>query len=416
MAGRGSGDGAGAGAAWQFYLRHHLVLLSIALSVLGVATGVTTAYSLLQGGSLRGAAAVAAGIVLAGIVSWFHTRHIGLAILTALAPLPGLLWAAPISVGSAFGAVPLLAYVFAYGLSVMLAQDVLTRALDGSAAEYPHKSAAAAAGLAAALGFLWFSHGRHTGAAFQAVADIGFSGGAVLILMPMGEALLHFDENFVARANRTRERRQRWLEKIALVAVPRWGASIAGITLIFTALAWFGAAPAFSFFHFDNALALAGASAGLVFLIATAAAGGWREGLAATLAVGLVSLMTLWGFAIFERAPREAAVGISLLAATTLFLILCQARCAHAYMLAGDHSAVARLRAVEEIGGPQIFAVLGGLAMLLPSVVGRPIYAPYAVGLAFAGAAALAFVPALVTASEMLVARRRSVEDLYGRR
>ena len=63
-----------------------------------------------------------------------------------------------------------------------------------------------------------------------------------------------------------------------------------------------------------------------------------------------------------------------------------------------------------------MLAVLGGLAMLLPSVVVRPIYAPYAVALAFAGVAALAFVPALVTVSEMLFARRRSVEELYGRR
>ena len=201
-----------------------------------------------------------------------------------------------------------------------------------------------------------------------------------------------------------------------MVAVPRWGMSIAGIAMVFLALAWFGAGPAFAFFHFGSALARAVASAGLVFLIATAASGGWREGLAATIVSALVCLTALWGFAAIGKSPIHAPVGIAELASLTLFLVLCQARRAHAYTVRGEDPSVARLRAVEEFGGPQAFAVLGGIAMLLPTIIVRPIFAPYAIALIFAGAGAIGFAPALVTASEVLLPRRRSVEDLYGRR
>ncbi len=416
MADKGSDGGGGARAAWQFYLRHHVVLLSIALSVMGLATGMATAFSLLQGASWRGAAALLAGAILAAGVSWFHTRHFGLTVVTAISPLPGLLWAAPMSAGSAFGAIPTLAYVFAYAMAVMLAQDILLRNLDDSATDPPHRSAAAAAGLMAALGLLWFLHGYLANAAFQAVADFVLAGGAALLLIPIGETFLHFDETFVARVNRARERRQRVLEKIAMVAVPRWGMSIAGIAMIFLALAWFGAGPAFFFFHFGSALALGGASAGLVFLIATAASGGWREGLAATIVTALICLTALWGFAVIGKAPIHAPVNIAELVSLTLFLILCQARRAHDYAVHGEEPSIARLRAVEEFGGPQAFAVLGGIAMLLPTIVTRPIFAPYAIALIFAGAGAIGFAPALITATEVLLPRRRSVEDLYGRR
>ena len=81
-----------------------------------------------------------------------------------------------------------------------------------------------------------------------------------------------------------------------------------------------------------------------------------------------------------------------------------------------DDPAIARLRAVEDLGGPQWFAILGGTAALLPFVVVHPANAAYVVALAFAGAGALGFAPALATACEMLVPRRRSVEELYGRR
>jgi hypothetical protein len=109
-------------------------------------------------------------------------------------------------------------------------------------------------------------------------------------------------------------------------------------------------------------------------------------------------------------------VGIAELVSLASFLAFCGARRAAAYRRLGDDSAIARLRAVEDLGGPQLFAMLGGIAALLPFIVMHPADAAYAVALAFAGAGALGFAPALATTCETLVPRRRFVEELYGRR
>jgi len=415
MAGSGSGDGGAAGAARQFALRHRVLLLSLALSALGIATGVATTNSILGGASLGDAGLILAGAVLAATCSLLHTRHLALAVLTAAAPLPGLIWAAPMNADAAFGVVPVLAYAFAYAIAVMLAHNTLIRTLDDGTAENPFKPVAAAAGLMAALALLWFWRAATGAASFQAVLDVVLAAASTLIVMPIGASFLHFDEEFVATANRVRERRQRLLEKIAMTAVPRWGMSIAGIALIFVALAWFGAEPAFSFVHFANAPVLFAVSLVLTFAVALSVCRGWREGFAATIAAGLAGLTALWAFAVIGKMAPTAPVGVLELVSLASFLAFYGARRAAAYRRLGDDTAIARLRAVEDLGGPQLFAILGGIAALLPVVALHPADGAYALALAFAGAGALGFAPALATACEMLVPRRRSVEELYGR-
>jgi hypothetical protein len=415
MAESGSGDGGAAGAVRQFALRHRVLLLSLALSVLGISTGAASANSILGGASLRDAGLIFAGAVLAAACSLLHTRHLTLALVTAAAPLPGLIWAAPMSGDARYGVVPALAYVFAYAVAVMQAHNVLVRVLDGQTTEYPFKPVGAATGLMAALSLLWFWRAAAGSAAFQAVLDVILAVASTLIVMPIGGSFLRFDEVFVTAANRVRERRQRLFEKIAMVAVPRWGLSIAGIALIFVALAWFGAEPAFSFVHFANASVLLAVSLGLTFALAVPVCSGWREGFGASIAAGLTGLVALWAFAAIGEMEPTSPVGIVEVMSLTLFLALCGARRAAAYRRLGDDPAIARLRAVEDLGGPQSFAILGGIVALLPFVVVHPANVAYAVALAFAGAGALCFAPALVTACEMLVPRRRSVEELYGR-
>jgi hypothetical protein len=267
-----------------------------------------------------------------------------------------------------------------------------------------------------ALTLLWFWRSVASAASFQAVLDVVLAAASTVIVMPIGESFLHFDEVFVAAANRVRERRQRLFEKIAMTAVPRWGMSIAGIALIFVALAWFGAQPAFSFVHLANAAVLLAVSLGLTFALSMSVCSGWREGFAATVAAGPAGLVALWAFAVIGKMAPTSPVGILELVSLAMFLAFCGARRAAAYRRLGDDSAVARLRAVEDLGGPQFFAILGGIAALLPFVVVHPAYAAYAVALAFAGVGALGFAPALATACETLLPRRRSVDELYGRR
>jgi hypothetical protein len=413
---RSGTDGGVAGAARQFALRHRVLLLSIVFSVIGIATGVATANAILGSAPLGDAGLILAGAALAWICSLLHTRHPALAVLTAAAPLPGLVWAAPMNADSAFGFVPVLAYVFAYAVGVMLAHNVLVRTLDGGASEHPFKPVIAAAGLMTVLALLWFWRTVAGAAAFQAVLDVVLASASSLIIMPIGESVLQFDEAFVAVANRVRERRQRLLEKIAMVAIPRWGMSIAGIAMIFVALAWFGGEPAFSLVHFANAPALFGVSLVLTFALAVPTCGGWREGFATTIVTGLAGLVALWAFAAIGEMAPTSPVGVLEIVSLTLFLVFYGARHAAAYRRLGDDPAIARLRAVEDLGGMQFFAILGGIGALLPVVVVHPAYAAYLAALVFAGVGALGFAPALATACEVLVPRRRSVEEMYGRR
>lgn len=405
-----------AGAARQFARRYRVVLLSIVFSVIGIATGMATANAILAGASLRDGGIILAGAAVACAVSLVHTRHLGLAFLTAAAPLPGLAWAAPMGGEALFGIVPVLAYVFAYGIAVILAHNILIGTLDGGSSGHPFKPAAVAVGLTAALALLWFWRTATGEAAFQAVLDISLAAASSLIIMPIGELVLNFDEAFVAAANRARERRQRRLEKLAMVSMPRWGMSVAGIAAIFVALAWFGAVPVFSLAQFASAPMRFAASLVLTIAMALIVCGGWRESLAATIAAGLAGLVTLWGLAVAGKMTASSPVGVLEIVSLAAFLAFCGANRAAAFGRLGDEAAIARLRAVEELGGPQFFATLGGIGALLPSVVLHPAFAPFVAGLAFAGVGALAFAPALTTACELLLPRRRSVEELYGRR
>ncbi|MDE2134079.1 MAG: hypothetical protein KGM97_05410 [Alphaproteobacteria bacterium] len=407
-----TGDGNVAGAAMRFALRHRVLLSSAALSALCVWTVGDAARAALGGAPLLEAALILAGAALAAVSLLFYTRHWALALLTAAAPLPGLTWAAPTGAGDAFGAVPLLAYVFAYAVAVVLAHNVLVRTLDSGVVEHPFKPAGAAVALMSAMALSWFWRTPAGAAAYQAVLDAVLAVVSTLIVMPIGAAFLQFDEVFVAVANRARERRQRLFEKIGVVTMPRWGMSIAGIALIFIALAGFGAEPALFSKHFGSVFA---ASLGLAFAFSVVVCGGWREGLGVTVAAGLAGLMALWAFAEIRNVAQASRVGVMEIMSLTFFLAFCSARRAAKYRRLGDDPSVARLRAVEDLGGPQLIAVLGGIAAVLPSVVVHHAYAAYPVALAFAGAGAVGFAPALATACAALLPRRRSVEELYGR-
>ena len=402
-------------AAGEFYARHRVLLHSLILSIVGIVTGAATMASIREGISPVDVALLVGGAVPAAGTAAIYTRHLGLGLIAGMVPLLGLAWAAPMSAGSDFGMVPLLAYAFGYSLAVMLIQNVLCGVLGEAEMENPRKAAMAAAGLIAVFALLWFWHSQTAAAAYQATVDILGVIASALTLVPIGVSFLHFDESYVTEVNRVRERRQRLLEKIAMVAVPRWGMSIAGICLIFLALAWFGAEPAFFVIHGASMPAIATASVGVVFLIATTLCGGWREGLAVTIVAGLVWLSTLWSLAQIGGTKMLSLVGGAQLVGVVLFLALCGARRTRFYEAQRDIPAIARLRAVEDVGVPQIFASVGAFVALAPSITVHHAYAAYAVGLIFAAVGAIAFAPALATACEVLLPKRHSVEELYRR-
>lgn len=414
MGGLPAGGGFG-GAAKRFYLHNHVLVLSVMLSLVGIGTGTATAMVLLQSPPLlEPHLFVAAALVAAGCCM-LQTRHLPLAVLTAVAPLPGLIWAAPVSGGSSFGAVPFLAYAFAFAVAASEAQAVVSRALDGEESEHPWRPAAAAAGLAAAMALMWFRRTPSADAALQLVMDTALAMISAAILVPAGAYLLRFDESFVARANRVRERRQRSLEWAALAATPRWALSFSGIALIFVALGWFGAEPLKATVRAANLLAPGAVSVVLFFLIAARLTGGWREALGATLAAAVVCLIGLWAA---ESMPHEGPVfvGILEMVALAAFLAFVAGRRAWGLRRSGDDATMARQRAMEEMGTSQVFAAAGAFVALLPYLALHPGYAADAGAMLFAAFGGALFAPALATAAEILLPRHRTVEEIYGRR
>jgi hypothetical protein len=390
----------GSGGVRHFFDSHRALVLSAVLSLAGLATGTATALAVLQTFTLSEVLLLGCSVLLAFGVAAAQTRHLPLAALAALAPVPGLLWAAPLSGGSAYGAVPFLAYGFGFAVAALAADAGLQRALQGQG-ETPAPAAAYASLLMALLAALWF---WGSDAALQAAADILLCATSALLLLP-GFWLLHFDETFIARANRVRERHLRFAERLSLVMQPRWGLSFAGIAIVFLTLGWFGAKSALP----DGLwpLLLRGVSVLLVAAAAGSALDGWREGLATALIAVTVCLLLLW------VTSGESGIAILMTGTIVLLPLLQGGRRALRFRHLGDAPPLARQRSLEESPGA-FFALAGALAAMLPLLLWRPGSAVFALGIVVA-AGGLVFAPAVVTALEAIVPRRRRAEDLFTR-
>ena len=297
------------GTAKQFYRRYHKAVVSAVLSVTGIVTGTAAALVLTQALVFSNALMLGASAVLVLGLAYGFLRHWGLAALTVMAPLPGLLWAAPIASGSDFGAVPFLAYGLTVTAATLYCERELTLLLQPDAVppgfsrwgNGPFLPVLAALGVMALTAFIWFRGGAGADAALQAVADSALALLSVLVLLPLGISLLHFDEAFVARANRAGEQRGRWLEGLDFAAIPRWGLSLAGITMVLIVLGWYGAREAL-----QDAPVWRAATVILVAIVGGVIGAGWREGLALAAAIGAACLLFLWASVIATGLPDGA--------------------------------------------------------------------------------------------------------------
>ena len=91
----------------------------------------------------------------------------------------------------------------------------------------------AAAISAAALATVMLLAGHRAATPLMAALDEAASGLSALIVLPLVASLLPYSEDFVSRANRLRELRERRTEKLAAVTEPRWGLSLTGIGAVF---------------------------------------------------------------------------------------------------------------------------------------------------------------------------------------
>ncbi|GAA0537368.1 hypothetical protein GCM10008941_16300 [Rhizomicrobium palustre] len=375
------------------------------LSVAGIATGIATGLALSQALVFQNALYLALGACLAILPCYALTRRWLIAAMTALAPLPGLIWAAPVSSGSDFGLLPFLAYGLGFAAALFYSDDRLTLLLQAGPEGRPLRAGWMSAALATVSGTLLLS--GKPDMAIQIAADSILVMLSVTLLLPMALSFLHFDEDFIAEANRAREERGRVFEGLAFAATPRWGLSLSGICLVLMTLSWYGA-------HISGSSVMALGAAAVLIALGWWTGGGWREGLALGLAFVAAALLALWILAIAPRAAEGGAVALQA-AILTSFLALCGLAKVRIFRQRGELPAGARGRMLEETG-PVFAAVCGVLLMLTLPVLLIPGAVAFYFVIAAAGLSGGLLAPAVVTALEALFPRKRRLEELYVRK
>jgi hypothetical protein len=207
------------------------------------------------------------------------------------------------------------------------------------------------------------------------------------------------DEDFIVRANRLRERRERWLDGLAFVIQPRWGWSVGGIALIFAVLGFFGGRDSGA--TWPSPAIVSSAESLLFAIIAFAAIRNVRRTIAFLLAAAVLALLAFW---ICGRSPEAApilAMAIAVAATPSLMIAVQSAKFARA----GDRTTVAALRASEQLAIPIIFLCLASSIALF--ALGA---FACAILVVLGGVAALIVFPALTTAIHDLFPPRASLD------
>lgn len=400
-------DGAGANAIFRARIAIILIVVLLGCGAVagGLQLGVAPAAGLLPGGAL-------ALIALAG-VSYVHLRHAGLSALAIVAPLPGFLCALLLAAAvfprgdAAVGAA--CAYLAGYFLANVLAAEIVARAAEGDAAAAQRTMADLAP---AALGALVLAacadaliHPRF--ASWAAMLETAGSVLSALIALPLAASFLRFGEDFIALANRLRERRERALARLAPVAAPRWGWSLSGVAVIIVVLGIFGIVQ-------SNLAWPAMARDGLIWLApvpfatiaALAAMRDWRRGLAAALALFPAAALALWlSSRIGLGSNLTQAAGLGLM---PIYLISARAA---SFVRGGDPAAVASMRALTRHGAAISFgAIASALGLLLFYRQGGIVPAA---AILLGGVGALVFAPAFAIVIEDIFPRRATIEARY---
>jgi hypothetical protein len=344
--------------------------------------------------------------------SYLHLRHAFLTLSTLVAPAIGLLGSGLLtSPGVNFPSL-LLAYLPGFIVAVFLAAAMVRQTAGGEAASGAARDAvielapAALCALVVAIVMPAFVVSVSPVRALQAALPGIGAGLCALIAVPLGALLLPYGEDFVARANRLRESRQRLLAHLVAVTQPRWGWSLSGIAIVFAVLGLFGAkgTPIHANVAWPAAILVA-------FGATYAATRDWRRAVAALLAFLPAISLTLW---VLARLPLHSgpdgwrnpaqALGIAFIP-----VMLVSARAAQ-FARGGENGPIASARALEQDGAAIAFAALAGaLSLLAMGEAGIPA----ALGIFLGGASALVFAPAFSAAVGSLLPRRAEIEARY---
>ncbi|HWA90890.1 MAG TPA: hypothetical protein VG889_12695 [Rhizomicrobium sp.] len=342
------------------------------------------------------ALALSIAAILSGIVFYYQLRHV---LLAALCLLPMAAAAAVALALPRAGASAGFAALFGMAAALALGERIVRAVASGTAPRravgQANRAVALALGpvlLAALLSFAVFA-AAEAAASFAASFATAFAASWLACIFP-------YTEDFIARANAARERRERMLERAVSAIAPRWAFSIFGIAAVLATVAGFGIRA--GTVVFDGIAPWLGAVA-ILFLTGFAAAlRDGRAALGALLAVSFAVLFLTWSQArLPEALPFDTltAIGGAALAAVPLALIGARAREA---MREGDDLASALTQGLRENG-----FVAVALALIAAAPV--PVFA-----LASLFASLLLF-PAATVALHTLFPRRISLEEAFRR-
>jgi hypothetical protein len=262
---------------------------------------------------------------------------------------------------------------------------------------------AVSAGIAALTWDIRLAPAIGTGAALMLVASF--------LLPPLAASFLPFNEAYIARLNRARERREWLISYFAILTVARWAFATIGIAAVLSAIIYFDSTFAALWYMAMKPYAVAFAAIGLLAAIGLR---DWRSFFSCGLPPFVASLAGAWALTRLGLAPHYAAeisllLGSAACAGFVFFLAAPTAR----YRRSGDPILIAFARALNETGAAVfILAVALALALLAgaitlnfsPTIALLPLYHI---------AAALVLFPAIATALDDLFPCRRPLEERY---
>src|SRR6202789_685743 len=391
-------DGAAANAVFRARIA---ILLILALLAAAACYRLTSLLHLLP--------ELALVVACLAAISYAQLRHAGLTALVIAAPLPGVLGASLPSVfgspGSRMMGFPVVAYLTGFFIADMLAAEIAVRAGEGSSPLAASQGAQAqlmpAVVGALALAILFAARNPLT---WFAVAGAGL---CAWIALPLAASFLPFGEDYIARANRLRERSEHWLNYLAPFAYPRWGRSLSGVAVVLCALGYFEAArSALTWPHVSRADLVWLAPAAAVLAGAVLGIRDWERAVAAFLACCPAVLLALWLFAESHAWPDSwPALGLGAMA-----VYFISARAA-SFVRAGEPAGVASVRALTRYGAAILFAVAA--CALALALFDRMAGVAPAAAILLGGFSALVFAPAFSIVMEGLFPRRATIEARY---
>jgi hypothetical protein len=300
-----------------------------------------------QGALLPGWIGATVALLLLIAFAYIQFRHISLALVAAFAPLPGYAFAAALHMT----AQP-LAYLCGFAAAVILGSAIEANACEGN----PVAASKQATGTLypiliwpLALALFVAAVLPLTGLdlrAFVPPLAVLLCSASAMIAVPLAARAVSYNEEAIARANRMRETRERWLDLLTFTVQPRWGWSVGGITLIFAVLGFFGGENSDARWPSVSAIAfpLMAAAFAVISYVATR---NIRRTVALLLASSVLACVAFW-----LRGPlSELSLAVAL-ASLPALLIMGQIG---VFMRAGDAVTVATLRSFEMLAVSIVF-------------------------------------------------------------